>query len=196
MYEEIVKKFDASKNKDVDEFQDFMAAESYSVNFTFYMPISETWTDKKKNLVSWGRVPHTAKPDVDNLVKFYLDVANGILWTDDAQVTIIKAKKVYAKKSGVEMEIQAMKPKTSKEVAEILQIVSVEEAIALKRKAEHLEESMQEGDINHCAKILEEIALKFTPKLQKICKIKQKYDKIEENFNRSELAIPAEDEEE
>ena len=35
------------------------------------------------------------KPDIDNMIKFVMDCANGILWHDDAQVVHIRATKVY-----------------------------------------------------------------------------------------------------
>lgn len=35
------------------------------------------------------------KPDIDNMIKFVMDCANGILWHDDAQVVHIAATKVY-----------------------------------------------------------------------------------------------------
>jgi len=34
------------------------------------------------------------RPDIDNLAKFYMDAANGILWGDDSQVAELKARKV------------------------------------------------------------------------------------------------------
>lgn len=39
---------------------------------------------------------HTSRPDIDNLVKFYMDVANGILYEDDKQVVRLEATKVYS----------------------------------------------------------------------------------------------------
>jgi Holliday junction resolvase RusA-like endonuclease len=38
---------------------------------------------------------HTTKPDLDNYAKFYMDVANGILWNDDTQVVRLTASKTY-----------------------------------------------------------------------------------------------------
>lgn len=35
------------------------------------------------------------KPDIDNMIKFVMDCANGILWHDDAQVVHVEATKVY-----------------------------------------------------------------------------------------------------
>ncbi len=37
----------------------------------------------------------TCKPDLDNLIKAVKDSVNGIVWLDDAQVTEMRAVKVY-----------------------------------------------------------------------------------------------------
>lgn len=47
----------------------------------------------------------TTKPDVDNYVKFYLDVLNGIAYKDDAQIVKILAEKKYSDKQGIEIKI-------------------------------------------------------------------------------------------
>lgn len=53
------------------------------VHLTFYMK------NQKKN--GW----HYGRPDLDNLIKFYLDAANGILYEDDKQIAKIVAEKIY-----------------------------------------------------------------------------------------------------
>ncbi len=55
-----------------------------------------------------GRVPHTSKPDADNLSKSVMDALKGLAWRDDAQVCSLTARKWYAEKDGqprVEIEI-------------------------------------------------------------------------------------------
>ena len=55
-----------------------------------------------------GPVPHTAKPDVDNLWKSTADALRGLAWRDDAQVCETVASKWYCEKDGVprvELEI-------------------------------------------------------------------------------------------
>jgi Holliday junction resolvase RusA-like endonuclease len=61
------------------------------LNINFSMPIP-TSTSKKKRA---DLLYHTKKPDLDNLIKFVKDCANGILWADDSQVTHVEAIKVY-----------------------------------------------------------------------------------------------------
>lgn len=64
-----------------------------SLSFTFFMPIPRTWSNKKKK--SYAGVHHTVKPDIDNILKFYLDVLSGVFYVDDKQVHTIKAEKKY-----------------------------------------------------------------------------------------------------
>ena len=44
------------------------------------------------------------KPDIDNLVKFYLDAMTGSFWRDDAYVCTIEASKIYSKDGIIEIE--------------------------------------------------------------------------------------------
>ena len=57
------------------------------------MPIPASYSKKKKATVN--NTPHTKPPDLDNLIKFVLDVAQGIILADDKLVTTINAKKLY-----------------------------------------------------------------------------------------------------
>lgn len=47
--------------------------------------------------------PHTARPDLDNLVKAVLDGLNGVLFEDDSQVFMLVASKRYAKQESIEV---------------------------------------------------------------------------------------------
>lgn len=63
-------------------------AGSLSVSLLFYFKpaISDTQT----NLKLWG-IDQSCAKDLDNLIKFYLDCGNEILWKDDRQICSIKA---------------------------------------------------------------------------------------------------------
>ena len=64
------------------------------IDFMFYFPLPKRMTNKKKKEVIG--TPHTFKPDIDNVLKFYLDCAsNDILFHDDAIVVRIAAQKLY-----------------------------------------------------------------------------------------------------
>ena len=57
----------------------------------FHMPFPASMSAKKRETAI-----HTKKPDVDNLLKFLKDCANGVLWHDDSQVVWVLAQKLYS----------------------------------------------------------------------------------------------------
>jgi len=61
---------------------------------TFNMGMPKAWSRiKQDHFVS---KPCLTRPDVDNLLKYLLDVCNGLLFEDDSQVTSVHAKKIYS----------------------------------------------------------------------------------------------------
>ncbi len=62
----------------------------------FYMPIPASVTKRKRAELMAGNIPHVARPDLDNLVKFVKDCSNGVLWADDSQVSYLTAAKYYS----------------------------------------------------------------------------------------------------
>ena len=61
----------------------------------FTMRIPAGTSKKLKELMECGRIKHQKKPDVDNLVKFYMDVMNGLVYQDDARVWSLTAWKAW-----------------------------------------------------------------------------------------------------
>lgn len=55
------------------------------LNFEFHL----SGSPKIKNIIEWGMLHHLQKPDISNLIKFYEDVFNGILYHDDSQIVEI-----------------------------------------------------------------------------------------------------------
>lgn len=69
-----------------------------SVYLWFGMFIPKSTSKKRTQLMLDGKIRHTKKPDLDNLIKFYLDVMNGEIFEDDKQIIKIKAVKEYSLK--------------------------------------------------------------------------------------------------
>jgi Holliday junction resolvase RusA-like endonuclease len=65
-----------------------------TVQMIFYMPFPKAAT--KTFIEQNFHKPHIKRPDIDNLIKFYLDLMNGLIYTDDSLVSNIYAQKVYA----------------------------------------------------------------------------------------------------
>ncbi len=82
---------------------------SYEVELEFYMPVPGSMSKPKTSLTLW-LAQHNHKPDVDNLAKFYLDAANGILWEDDKSITSLKVSKYYCTKPRTVIRVMQNKP--------------------------------------------------------------------------------------
>lgn len=60
------------------------------------MPIPKSMSKAERTLALKGNLKHVKKPDVDNLVKLYLDVLSGIVFDDDNCVSLGMCIKVYS----------------------------------------------------------------------------------------------------
>jgi len=67
---------------------------------TFHIPMPESWSKKKKVFMLWK--PHTQVPDIDNLIKSFLDA----LLTSDAHISKLCASKIWAPTYGGMIEIE------------------------------------------------------------------------------------------
>ena len=78
----------------------------------FYMPRlgSHFGTGKNSGILKPGApVYHTAKPDLDKLLRCVKDALTGITWKDDAQVAVgLELKKIYGDYPGVFITIEAL----------------------------------------------------------------------------------------
>lgn len=66
------------------------------VSFVFYMPIPASVTKKQRLSQEQEIVRHEKKPDVDNLIKLYLDCLDGILFEGDQKVSLGNCIKLYS----------------------------------------------------------------------------------------------------
>lgn len=77
-----------------------------SVNITFFMQmpksIAEKGRDARRNKL------HVQRPDTDNLIKYILDVCNGILYEDDSLISQIFAKKIWADEGKTEFTLETV----------------------------------------------------------------------------------------
>src|SRR5690606_41336553 len=68
------------------------------VDIDFYLPRPKRLMRKKDPA---GPIPHTARPDRDNLEKATTDALKGLAWRDDSQICDGRVRKWYAEKDGV-----------------------------------------------------------------------------------------------
>jgi len=71
-------------------------------------PIHLTLTFFMKKPKKGKKIWHSSRPDLDNLVKFILDVCNGVLYKDDAQVAKITTEKIYDDEPRTEIYIEEL----------------------------------------------------------------------------------------
>lgn len=66
-----------------------------TLSIVFYLPMPRTWSQKKR--AAMDLQPHNQKPDIDNLVKGFMDAFK----TEDKHVAILHAEKYWAEKGGI-----------------------------------------------------------------------------------------------
>lgn len=74
------------------------------LDLSFYVAIPESWSKKKRDAHE-GR-PCIKRPDIDNYIKWSLDVMNGMVFHDDSQVYDIRAYKIYSDNPRTEIIIE------------------------------------------------------------------------------------------
>lgn len=76
-----------------------------SIEIHAYFQIPKSWSKKKKIEANNGRLAHTSRPDLDNVIKSIKDGLNGVAWIDDSQVFVIAAMKFYRDQPRVIVDI-------------------------------------------------------------------------------------------
>lgn len=64
------------------------------VSIKFYLPMPKSWSKKKRKEMVWK--PHQQRPDVDNLVKAFLDA----LCEEDSYIYGVRAEKYWSDDEG------------------------------------------------------------------------------------------------
>ena len=92
------------------------------INAGFRIP--KSWS-KKRRAAAVG-MPHTSKPDADNVAKAVLDALNGTAYDDDSHVTELHITKVYAERPYVEIILMYHTPEEAQRNLEALKEASRE----------------------------------------------------------------------
>ena len=69
-----------------------------TLRLSFSIPMPPSWSQKKRERMM--DTPHQQKPDIDNLVKAFLDA----LCEDDSYVWNVNASKIWGKEGRIEIE--------------------------------------------------------------------------------------------
>ena len=76
------------------------------MDITFYFKIPKRVTKKRRVEMEAERTPHIFKPDLDNLIKFLLDVGNNVIYHDDCIIAEIHSRKLYSTNPRTEFLIE------------------------------------------------------------------------------------------
>jgi Holliday junction resolvase RusA-like endonuclease len=168
-------------NKKFELFTDFESP--MHVSLTFFLPLATSLSLSNKNLRLWTN-NDVAKPDLDNLAKFYLDAGNGILWEDDSQITALSVKKYYSNQPKTLIKIVRNMVTLDEKAQGILSSLSPEEFLDIHLLVADLNQILeqgsrldQEGDSHHrqiwtsrAARVLSKLADNHSRTLNKIHK--------------------------
>lgn len=100
---------ESQERQNLQELKELSQARAFDVSFVFTLGVANSLSKRRKNAKLKGLEPCNIKPDLDNLIKFYLDCANGIFFEDDRLVVNLNAKKIYGEKPSTEMTILPIK---------------------------------------------------------------------------------------
>jgi len=72
-----------------------------ALHMVVYVPVPESWSDRKKERAYKGGIKPTTRPDIDNYTKILMDGMNGIVYRDDSLITDMVVAKRYSQKPRV-----------------------------------------------------------------------------------------------
>lgn len=76
------------------------------LNLVSHVQMPKSWTEAKRN--DYRGHPCIVTPDIDNCVKYYCDVLNGIAYEDDSHISHLWAEKIYWDTPSVEINLTPM----------------------------------------------------------------------------------------
>jgi len=155
---------------------------SFRVEMTFHMPVAQSLLVGQKNRLLWGFSEHNTKPDLSNLIKFYEDCLIGVIFSDDALISSVKARKCYSSQPRTEIKIMPVDEiNLAPEANEILSIISPQEVSDLVYDAMYLKDLLLDTDkqssdnLIHIAAVLSRISGTTGKKMEKIAKKYSEY---------------------
>lgn len=180
--------FQKAKEKDAEALE-FDPTAPCIVQMEFHFESPKSISEQVRNARLWGLVNHTAKPDLDNLEKFYLDCCNGIIFQDDQQIFLLRSTKKYSNNQKTVIHIMSKKPvHVPLQAQGILEIFGPERLTSFLHDATELfklhesytnnddfsdgvdEENVREVRLTRTAQLLSLISSNYAQQLEKIRK--------------------------
>lgn len=82
--------------------------EQLILTLNIYQAVPKATSKKKTQEMLEHKIRPTKKPDIDNILKSVCDSLNKVAYTDDTQIIEIVAKKYYAERNYMEIEIKTL----------------------------------------------------------------------------------------
>ncbi len=93
------------------------------VTLAFHVPIAISDSIAERAQKLWG-ILWASKKDLDNYIKYILDIGNGILWHDDSQIVELHATQKYSENPCTIIEIEDIKNTMNDEAQKMMRIFS------------------------------------------------------------------------
>lgn len=77
-----------------------------SMSINNFTPMPKSWSRRRMEAME-GK-PCITRPDIDNYVKFYFDVMNEVVYSDDRIIARLFAQKMYSKNPRVEITLSTI----------------------------------------------------------------------------------------
>lgn len=174
--------FDSENKEIVMKASKIAQSKEFCLDVWFHLPIPKSDNNSLRNAKLWGLEPCNHKPDLSNLLKFYEDAANSVLFPDDSMIVFCTMHKKYSKNPRTEIEIMPNKElNLSDDVKDILKIFGPEDIEELvddakkiasldTRGVEEANKDFKEIWFSSTSSILNQFAKKYADKMKKISK--------------------------
>lgn len=90
--------------------EDFELISDAKISFIFFFPMISGMRKRERELAENDSLLHSSKPDIDNLIKYYLDCLVGTVLSDDRGIHLERCYKIYSSSPRVLIDIQEIKP--------------------------------------------------------------------------------------
>jgi Holliday junction resolvase RusA-like endonuclease len=70
-----------------------------------FFPIPKSAKKMDRQAMEWGTIFPTKRPDVDNLLKIFMDAGNGLIYRDDSQIVGVMVDKRYSTNAHTEVKL-------------------------------------------------------------------------------------------
>lgn len=102
------------------QFQYAPLSEPLLVSYIFSFPIPKGWNKKNHALAAEQKIHHLGRPDTSNLIKFYEDCMNEVVYEDDSQIIGTEAYKIYSENPKTQIWMRtALKQEIEQKLSEI-----------------------------------------------------------------------------